>query len=127
MNAFAETALSGAAQSSHTARRRRAHRWLPASELLRGYAYPRGRAMAAEDPAAAQQRQLLRLVRHAAATRFGRDHDFAGVRSVADFQARVPLRSFDDLWNDYWRAAFPRLNNCTWPGLMPYFAVSSGT
>ncbi len=127
MNAFAETALAGTARSSHPAHRRRARRWLPASELLQGYAYVRGRALAAEDPAAVQQRQLLRLVRHAAATRFGRDHDFAGIRGVADFQARVPLRSFDDLWSDYWQAEFPRLNDCTWPGLMPYFAVSSGT
>ena len=36
----------------------------------------------------------------AASTRFGRDHRFDEVRSVADFQARVPLRTYEDLWND---------------------------
>jgi hypothetical protein len=27
---------------------------------------------------------------------FGRDHDFAGIRSVADYRARVPVRSYDE-------------------------------
>ena len=70
---------------------------------------------------------LLRLVRKAAKTRFGKDHDFAAIRSVADFQARVPLRRFDDMWADYWGADFPILHDVSWPGLINYFATTSGT
>ncbi len=74
-----------------------------------------------------QERTLLRLVRRAAGTRFGRDHGFASIASVADFQARVPLRTFDDHWHGYFSAAFPLLEDVAWPGTIPYFAVSSGT
>ena len=69
----------------------------------------------------------MRLVRRCELTRFGQDHDFNAIRSVADFQERVPLRWYEDFWNDYWRADFPILENCTWPGRIPYFAQTSGT
>jgi hypothetical protein len=77
--------------------------------------------------AATQERQLLRLLRKAAATRFGRDHGFADIRSVAAYQARVPLRRYEDFWADYWQPAFPLLQDCSWPGVMPFFAQTSGT
>ncbi|MHB1421711.1 MAG: lyso-ornithine lipid synthetase OlsH [Gemmataceae bacterium] len=78
-------------------------------------------------PARLQQRTLLRLVRHARRTRFGIDHDFDGIRTVADYQRRVPLRTYESFWTDYWRTPFPYLADVTWPGLIPYFALSSGT
>jgi hypothetical protein len=79
-------------------------------------------------PAACSQEQTLhRLVRQAARTRFGRDHGFATIRTVADYQRRVPLRHYDAFWGEYWRPAFPHLTNCTWPGQVPYLALSSGT
>lgn len=78
-------------------------------------------------PSAMQEAELLSLVRSARSTQFGQDHDFEGIRSVADFQDRVPLRAYDDFWNDYWKAGFPRLENCSWPGTIPYFARTSGT
>jgi hypothetical protein len=77
--------------------------------------------------AAAQHDTLLRLVRHAAATRFGRDHGFSSIRSVADYQRRVPLRDYEQFWKAYWQPAFPHLDDVTWPGRIPYFALSSGT
>lgn len=74
-----------------------------------------------------QQQTLLRLVRHARRTRFGRDHDFDGIRTVGDYQRRVPLRTYEAFWTDYWRGPFPYLADITWPGPVPYFALSSGT
>lgn len=74
-----------------------------------------------------QRRTLLRLVRHARRTRFGRDHDFDGIRTIADYQRRVPLRTYEDFWADYWSGPFPHLADVTWPGSIPYFALSSGT
>ena len=98
-----------------------------ATPLLRLYARHRRRALRRQDPAATQARELVRLVRRAARTRFGRDHDFARIASVADFQARVPLRGYEDFWADYWQAPFPRLADVSWPGVVPYLAVTSGT
>lgn len=100
---------------------------LDATPLLRLYARRRLRTLAAQAPVATQRRQLLGLVRRAANTRFGRDHGFAGIRSVEAFQAQVPLRRYEDLWRAYWQPAFPRVRNATWPGTIPFFAVTSGT
>ncbi len=100
---------------------------LDATPLLRLCARYRRRQLADLDPVATQTSQLRHLVRTAGETRFGREHGFAQIETVADFQARVPLRRYEDFWQDYWRDAFPRLDGVTWPGLMPYFAVSSGT
>ncbi|HEX9646257.1 MAG TPA: GH3 auxin-responsive promoter family protein [Alphaproteobacteria bacterium] len=94
---------------------------------FRLYAARRRRALEGLDAAAIQQATLRRLVKAAEQTRFGRDHGFADIGSVAEFQARVPLRDYDRFWDEYWQAPFPRLVDCTWPGTMPYFAVSSGT
>jgi hypothetical protein len=100
---------------------------LDLTPLLKLYARRRARRLARLDPAAEQQAQLARLVMAAGATRFGRDHAFGAVRSPADFQRAVPLRKYDDFWRDYWRAAFPVLDGVSWPGRIPYFAVTSGT
>ncbi len=79
------------------------------------------------DPAETQERTLLALTRKAAATRFGRDHGFASIGSVGDFQARVKLRRYEDFWAEYWRQPFPHIGGASWPGSIPYFAVTSGT
>jgi len=100
---------------------------IDATPLLRLYARRRAAVLARENAAAAQQAQLLRLVRRAADTRFGRAHEFARIRSVEDFRARVPLRRYEDFWRDWWRGAFPVLTDISWPGTIPFFAASSGT
>lgn len=100
---------------------------IDATPLLRGYAKLRAARLARTTAAQQQRRQLMRLVRAARGTQFGRDHDFAGIASVADFQSRVPLRRFEDFHARYFASSFPVLTDVTWPGTVPYFAVSSGT
>ncbi|MBC7907683.1 MAG: GH3 auxin-responsive promoter family protein [Rhodospirillaceae bacterium] len=100
---------------------------IDATPWLRLYARRRLASLAREDPAQVQQATLLELVRRAAATRFGRDHDFHRIRSVADYQARVRLRQYADFWSEYWQQSYPRLDNVTWPGPIPYLAFTSGT
>jgi hypothetical protein len=95
--------------------------------LFGQYARRRVRRLDLRPAAQVQPDTLLRLVRYAAQTRFGRDHDFASVRSVADYQLRVPLREYEPFWQQYWQPAFPHLDDITWPGRVPYFALSSGT
>lgn len=100
---------------------------IDATPFLRACARRRRAQLAAEDVVARQEEQLLRLVRHAAETPFGRAHDFGHIRTVADFQARVPLRRYEDFWSDWWQPRFPLLANVTSPDAIPYFAISSGT
>ena len=95
--------------------------------FLKLYAFQRGQRLRLEDPVLRQERELLTLLGFAEHTRFGKDHGFASIRSVADFQKGVPLRRYEDFWRDYWEPGFPRLVNCTWPGTVPYFALTSGT
>src|SRR5436305_8239237 len=68
------------------------------------------------DAAKVQEATLRRLVRTARDTRFGRDHDFAAIRTVADYQDRVPVRDYDAFWQGYWKDAYPKLGGITWPG-----------
>lgn len=100
---------------------------IDATPLLRLYARRRRARLAAEDAVATQQTQLLRLLRRAENTPFGRAHGFARIRSVAEFQARVPVRTYEEFWRDWWQPRFPHLANVTWPGTIPFFAVTSGT
>jgi hypothetical protein len=56
------------------------------------------------DPPRAQLRILRGLIHHARATPFGREHDFARIRSVSDFRRLVPVRTFAELWRAYGQA-----------------------
>lgn len=100
---------------------------LDVTPLLRAYARRRAARLTAQDPVELQRQGLLRLVERARDTRFGRAHGFARIRDVADFQRQVPLRWYEDFWREYWQPDFPRLTDVTWPGTIPYFALTSGT
>ncbi|WP_022728546.1 GH3 family domain-containing protein [Fodinicurvata sediminis] len=100
---------------------------MDATPILRLYARWRQKRLARLDPVKSQEQILLKLLQEARDTRFGRDHGFADITTVEAFQERVPLRRYEDFWQVYWRDAFPRLDNITWPGLVPWFAVTSGT
>ncbi len=100
---------------------------IDATPLLRLHARRRSRVLEREDPGPAQRRQLRHLLAQGAATRFGRDHALSGVRSIAEYQARVPLRHYEDFWEEYWRPAFPDFAGATWPASARFLALSSGT
>jgi hypothetical protein len=95
--------------------------------IFRLYARARRTRLSQEQATAVQSEQLLRLVFKAKDTRFGRNHDFAKIRGVADFQRAVPLRRYEHFWTEYWKEPFPVLLDVSWPGQIPFFAVSSGT
>jgi hypothetical protein len=77
-------------------------------------------------PARGQARTLLGLIHQARHTRFGRDHDFGRIRSVADFRRLVPLGTPADLWRSYHQSAYPRLGGTTWPGPVLPLASANG-
>ncbi len=43
-----------------------------------------------------QEEVLLRILRRNASTEFGRAHGFASIRSIREYQQRVPARTYDD-------------------------------
>ncbi len=100
---------------------------MDATPLLRLWARRRLRRLAAMDPASVQLAELLKLVRAAAQTHFGRSHGFAHIRTVADFQSAVPVRDYDAFRDEIWGESFPRLADIGWPGPVPWFALTSGT
>jgi len=95
--------------------------------VFRALAALRRRRLAALDPAESQRRTLLRLLARARDTRFGRDHGFARITDVDAFRHAVPLRTYEAMWEEYWQPHFPILADVSWPGPIPFFAVSSGT
>jgi hypothetical protein len=98
-----------------------------ADAVFRRRAHARVAALDQMDAGKVQHDTLMKLVRTARDTRFGRDHDFARISSVADYQARVPVRDYEWFWTTYWKDGYPRLDDVTWPGKVPYYALSSGT
>ncbi len=94
---------------------------------LTRYAFMRVRELDRLDLVRTQRRELMRIVSRARDTKFGRDHRFAEIQCVADYQRRVPLRTYEQLWKDYLALAYPRLQGVTWPEFIPYYALSSGT
>ncbi|ESR26827.1 GH3 family domain-containing protein [Lutibaculum baratangense] len=100
---------------------------LDATPFLRLYARWRLTRLSRMDPVETQRRVLMSLLGKAKDTRFGRDHGFADIRSVEAYQAAVPLRRYEDFWDRYWQPVFPLIENATWPGRIPYLAVTSGT
>jgi hypothetical protein len=74
------------------------------------------------------QRDMMRwLVRKASGTRFGQDHQFRSIQKVEDFQSAIPIRTYEQFWEEYLKDAHPRAENLTWPGLVPFYALTSGT
>lgn len=100
--------------------------------LFRRYARWRTRQIAARDPVASQRATLAALVDRARDTAFGKAHGFATIADdaadpVAAFQDQVPLRRYEDFWEDWFSDRFPVLDDVAWPGRIPHFAVTSGT
>src|SRR6516162_2664633 len=83
------------------------------------YARRRVRCLDLSSASRSQRATLLRLVRLAADTKFGCDHHFGSIRTIADYQRRVPVRDYEAFWDEYWQPAFPHLTNRTWPGAIP--------
>jgi hypothetical protein len=77
-------------------------------------------------PARCQTRILLGLLHQAQATRFGRDHDFRRIRTLADYRRLVPLCTRAELWRDYWRPVYPHLAGATWPDRPPLLSPLKG-
>ena len=77
-------------------------------------------------PQSVQREVLQSLVSKGKATAFGRDHDLQDGLSVAEFQARVPVRDYEGL-RTYMERAVKGERDVVWPGVPLYFCKTSGT
>jgi hypothetical protein len=84
-----------------------------------------------KDVQKAQEKTLRKLIKTAAGTDFGTDHDFSRLlRSndiIAEFSAVVPFHDYDSIAEKYWNRAVAGEKDVAWPGIIKNFALSSGT
>jgi GH3 auxin-responsive promoter len=85
-----------------------------------------------QSPHELQRKTLQRLLKKAEYTDFGAKFDFHGILKDYDmiraFQDKVPFFDYDKIYDEWWhRALNESASNVTWPGQIPYFALSSGT
>ena len=77
--------------------------------------------------AAALQREVLRrLLNRAANTQYGRAHLFSTTHTYEDFARNVPINTYEELKADIDRMRHGEAN-VLWPGLVKWYAKSSGT
>jgi GH3 auxin-responsive promoter len=85
-----------------------------------------------QSPYELQLKTLQRLLRKAEYTAFGAHFDFDSILKNPDiiqaFQDKVPFFDYDKIHDEWWHRALENSeSNVTWPGDVPYFALSSGT
>jgi hypothetical protein len=77
-------------------------------------------------PGKYQMQILHSLVEHAKTTAFGKDHDFASIRTYDDFKKRVPIRDYE-LLKSYFDRVVKGEADVLWKGKPLYLAKTSGT
>lgn len=77
-------------------------------------------------PVEVQQGELRRLLDKGATTDFGREHGLKGVKTIGEFQAKVPVREYEEFFPWIERARRGE-RGVLWPGETKWFARSSGT
>jgi hypothetical protein len=80
----------------------------------------------ANNPVETQEKVLKKLLKEAAHTEFGKDHDFGNIQSHDDFVKRVPIRDYEAL-RSYVERVVAGEKDILWKGNPLYFAKTSGT
>ena len=73
-----------------------------------------------------QKKTFDYLIKKAKDTKFGKEHNFASIRSVKDFQRYVPVTDYDGI-KDLVQLMMEGQQNILWPTKITWFAKSSGT
>lgn len=80
----------------------------------------------ANNPVETQRKAFQELIYQAKDTVFGKDHDFASIKSFEDFAKQVPIRDYEAL-RPYVDRMVQGEENILWKGKPIYFAKTSGT
>lgn len=79
-----------------------------------------------ETAVADQQSIFTSLLKNAAKTEFGKEHDFASIKTYEDFVQQVPIRDYE-AFKPYIERIKEGKHNVLWKGQPIYFAKTSGT
>jgi len=93
---------------------------------LKGWVLGRRFDANAADPAAAQDAILQRILRSRAGTAFGQEHDFASIKTHADWVRRLPVRDYEG-HRPYINRMVEGEQNVLVPGDVLMYATTSGT
>ena len=77
-------------------------------------------------PFDAQREVLFSLIDRAKDTEFGKKYDFNSIKSIEEFQQRVPVHSYEKI-QPYVNRLMRGEQNILWPSEIKWFAKSSGT
>jgi hypothetical protein len=77
-------------------------------------------------PFDAQREVLFNLIAKAKDTEFGKKYDFKSIKSISEFQSRVPVHTYEKK-QPYIDRLLKGEQNILWPGEIKWFAKSSGT
>ena len=80
----------------------------------------------ATEPDKVQHEVLMRLVGKAKNTEWGKQYDYATIRTYDDFKSRVPLQTYEEV-KPYVERLRAGEQNLLWPSEIRWFAKSSGT
>lgn len=84
-----------------------------------------------------QKQELRKLLINASQTKFGKHYQFKQV--LKDFKskdlhafyssycAKVPIHNYNKIYNEWWHLNIEGNTDVCWPGMVKYFALSSGT
>ncbi len=79
-----------------------------------------------KNPEVVQEQVFFNLLKKASTTIFGRKYNFTQIKSIADFQRNVPILTYEDT-EPYIKRMMAGERGILWPGLIKWFAKSSGT
>lgn len=83
-------------------------------------------------PFSYQRHTLRQLLDRGQYTSFGKHYGFGDILSkevdfVKAFKERVPVHTYNEMYDQWWHRCLDGEENVTWPGKVKYFALSSGT
>jgi hypothetical protein len=79
-----------------------------------------------KNPVETQRSLLFNIISVSASTSIGQEYEYSSIRSVKDFQSRVPVRTYEE-YLPFIERLLRGESNLTWPGDTRWFAKSSGT
>lgn len=90
-----------------------------------------------------QKKELKKLLKKAELTQFGIKYNFDGILKnfgiirqlkgqnpkdfYTQFKSQIPVHSYNKIYSEWWHKCLEGEADVTWPGLVRYFALSSGT
>ena len=79
-----------------------------------------------KNPVEIQQDTFLKIIKRASETEWGKSYDYSSIKSVKEYQSRVPVQTYEQIIPYVERLGNGEAN-LLWPGKVKWFAKSSGT